>query len=151
MLYQNTSEFDVVHAALIELIEMSASEIGLKRVYREDVAKVDTTPSVGVQMLRKRRAINETGMMTTNEFSFYVILYYAKITSEEKLSREAVKLAEKVEVAINRRSVTEGPNTLNGLVYNLFASESEAGSVRKGGARMRAVRLTVTANSRTLV
>jgi len=151
MLYQNTSDFEVVHGALVELIQMNASEIGLKRVYREDVARVDTTPSAGVQMLRKRRNINETGMMTTNEFSFYVFLYYAKITSEENLSRDAVAFAERLETAINKRNATEGPNTLNGLVFNLFASELEAGTVRKGGARMRAVRLTVTANSRTRV
>jgi hypothetical protein len=151
-MYQNTAHITDVHTALIELLEAGASEIGVLKVYDDDVDKVDVTPSVGVQMLRTRRERNESGMMVTNQHTLYVLLYHAKITQQGKLTREANVLAEKVMDLINRRDpVTQGPNTLNGLVFNLFAGDSDAGTVRKGGARMRAVRITVTALSRTFV
>jgi len=150
-MYQQTPHLSDVAAGLIELLEAASGTLELKRVYKDEPPRVDAFPSAAVAPLRTRRQLNETGMMYTMQHELIVYYYFAKIVTEDKLATEAMQRAERiVDEIIARDPVTQGPQTLNGLVFNLVADQLENGTVRRGGAKLRTVRINVSAQSRVL-
>lgn len=147
--YANTAHISEVALALKELLETQAGELELKRLYMEEPERIDAFPSAAVVPRRRRSQLNETGMMYTMQHELFVYYYYAKIQTLQKLITPSIQGAERIADAIIARDpVTNGPQTLNGLVYNLTINDLSSGTVRRGGARVRAVEISVSAQSR---
>lgn len=150
--YENTADASVVAEAVKELL-LANQDLGLREVWLGDPNRVPVTPSAAV--VTGNTAIGGgspagAGMSlnyyTNHEFTIYVMVFYAKITSNpEELEQESNRYAEKVRNAIHSNK------KLNGLVWQGWVRQIEPGVARRAGAKLRAHRLTIGYSSKTFI
>lgn len=122
--------------AVVDLLEANQS-LGLKKVWYGDQDRIPFTPCAAVESGGTESAVTATGFWTAHEVTIYVMVYFAKITSQSELKKEADQYAELVRNAIHTNK------SLNGLVIHGNVMTMEPGIARRAGAKLRATRLTV--------
>jgi hypothetical protein len=139
-----TKNLTDITQAVVDLLEADQS-LGLKKVWYGDQDRVPFTPCATVESGPMESQLTATGFFTTHEVTIYVMLYFAKITSQSELKKEADEWAEKVRDTIHKNK------TLNGIVIHGNVTLIEPGIARRGGAKLRGTRMTVRYLSRTQI
>lgn len=139
-----TENITQVTQAVVDLLEADQS-LGLKKVWYGDQDRIPFTPCAAVESGSVESTLTATGFWTTHEVTIYVMVYFAKITSQSELKKECDQYAEQVRDAIHRNK------TLNGRVIHGNITTMEPGVARRGGAKLRATRLTLRYITKTLI
>lgn len=139
-----TDNLVLVTQAVVDLLEADQS-LGLQKVWYGDQDRVPFTPCAAVESGGTESAPPSPTYWTQHELTIYVMVYFAKITSQSELKKEADQYGEKVKDAIHRNK------NLNGLVVHGNVTAVEPGIARRGGAKLRATRLTVRYISKTII
>jgi hypothetical protein len=114
---------------------------GIKRVSYGDVEKVDIVPLVCVEPSDKARDFNGAPRRTQINFEVYVLIYFGALASSQDNRRETDQIAEAVETRLH------SDPQCGGLVISSLVTGVTSGVANKGGALIRASRLTWTAKS----
>ena len=120
-------------------------DVGIKQVMYGDQDKIPVVPFVCVEPSNKRREFNGAPRRTRIDFELYVLVYYGMVQDTQLNRAEVERLAEVVETRLHHAL------TCDGLVINSLVASVESGAANKGGALMRATRLTFTAQSQVLL
>lgn len=114
---------------------------GIQRVNYGDVDKVDVVPLVCVEPSSKPRAFNGTPRRTEVNFEVYVLIYYGTLAGTQANRRQTDLIAEAVEKRLH------SDPQCGGLVISSLVTGIDSGVANKGGAILRASRLTWTGKS----
>ncbi len=133
-----TRSSSVAANSIKELLEANAPSLGLKAVYYGDQDRIGITPCVTVEAGDVDLDITGTGMWMAVTINVGIMVYFAKIASDSKLKYESDIFAENIIDAIHQ----DANKTLGGLVINGFIRQIQPGVAIRGGARLRAHRLS---------
>lgn len=148
----NTPDASRIVQAVGDLLQANQS-LELKRVWvGDDPTRVPVWPSAAVlagPTATGGGSPTGSGMglnyYTNNNFTIYVLVFFAKVTQDEELQQAANKYAEQTRDALHENK------TLNGLAYQGWVTLIEPGVARRQGAKFRANRLTVRYDSKTFI
>jgi hypothetical protein len=115
--------------------------VGIEQVMYGDQEKIPVVPLVCVEPSGKRRDFNGAPRRTQIDFEVFVLIYYGTIQDTQINRAQTDAIAELVEARLHNAL------TCDGLVISSLVSELTSGVANKGGAMMRATRLTFTARS----
>ncbi len=115
--------------------------VGIQMVTYGDQEKISVVPMVCVEPSDKRREFNGVGRRTRIDFEIYVLVYYGTLESVQVNRQTTDELAEAIEARLHAAL------TCDGLVINSLVTRVESGVANKGGSKLRASRLTFTAQS----
>lgn len=115
---------------------------GIKMVMYGDQEKIPVVPLVCVEPSDKRREFNGVPRRTAIGFELFILIYYGTIQDTQANLKQCMDIAEAVEARLHHAL------TCDGLVINSLVTNVTPGASNKGGAMMRATRLTFTAESR---
>jgi hypothetical protein len=118
---------------------------GIKQVIYGDQSKIPVVPMVCVEPSGKRRDFNGLPRKTQIDFEVYVIIYHGGLRDTQANRKAVDLLAEAIELRLHAFP------TCGGLVISSLVSTLESGVANKGGALMRATRLTWTARSQVML
>jgi hypothetical protein len=148
----NTGDASVIADAVKTLLDAD-SNLSLRKTWLGDPVRVPITPSAAVvtgPTIIGGGSPTGAGMSlnyyTNFEFTIYVMVFYAKITSDnEVLEQDSNRYAEQV------RNTLHSNKTLNGLAWQSWVRQIEPGVARRAGAKLRAHRLTAVYSSKTFI
>jgi hypothetical protein len=115
--------------------------LGIQRVSYGDVDKVDVVPLICVEPSSKPRAFNGVPRRTEVNFEVYVLIYYGTLAGTQSTRRDTDVIAEAVETRLH------SDPQCGGLVISSLVTDMTSGVANKGGALIRATRLTWTGKS----
>lgn len=130
-----------VATALQTLIQADVT-LGLDRVYYGEQDRIAITPAVSIDEQPTSYVRHQTGFRNQVEFRIFVLLYFAKIVSEEEFKAEADALADDLIDVVMDDNTLASQNGGEPLVIHGQVTRKEPGVAILGGERMRAVRLT---------
>lgn len=139
-----TSDITTVTQAVVDLLEADQS-LGLKKVWYGDQDRIPFTPCATVESGSVESDLAATGYWTTHEITIYVMVYFAKITNQSELKKETDQHAEKVRDTLHKNK------NLNSIVVHGNVTSMEPGIARRGGAKLRATRMTLRYITKTLI
>lgn len=140
-----TDSISTIGQYLFSMLDSNRVDLGLKGVWYGDQEKIPETPAACVEMGLKRRELNGTPRRTLVVIDAYIILYHERISDEQENQRQSELKAEQVENLIH-----QDPQ-LGGLVVHSLITSSEPGYVQRGGAKVKASRLTVECTSQKVL
>lgn len=121
--------------------ETFKTDAGISMVMYGDQEKIPVTPMVCIEPSEKRRVLNGAPRRTQVDFEIFVLIYFGSIQASEFNRRGADELAEVVEAKLHK-DPSCGTYVVDSQVSNL-----SSGVANKGGALLRATRLTFNARS----
>lgn len=125
--------------------EQFMATAGIAEVLYGDQDKVGKVPLVCVEPSEKRRMLNGAPRRTEVALEVYILIYHGRIQDTQLNRQETDELAEAVEKRLHL-DPTCGSLAVHSLVSNL-----SSGVANKGGALLRATRLTFTATSQVML
>jgi hypothetical protein len=139
-----TDSLETITQTIVSLLE-DHTELGFEDVFYGDQDLIPRTPAAAVESAGLARELQgiATGGMTRNELSVYIFVYHCPIQSAQKTRKECDQFAEQVQRLLHNDV------TLGGLVIHGFCNNSEPGVAVRGGAAMRAHRITWMGISKT--
>lgn len=139
-----TANLTDVTQAVTDLLLANQPTLGAKEILYGDIDRVPKTPTVTVESgaVESDWPPNPT-FWTQHNFTVYVMCYFCKVVEQAQLKKEADAFAESV------RDIIHLNKTLNGIVIHGNVTMFEPGIARRGGAKLRANRLTVRYISKT--
>lgn len=144
-----TRKVSEVVDALVKVLQDHWEEFGMldrDQVFFGDEYRYPKVPAIAVDPGPRESPLSATGLMQTNTFTVYILVYSARISGDvQALKRDNATLAEKVEDVVNAN------NTLGGLIIHGHVVMFEPGQASVGGELFAATRLTYTATTRTVV
>ena len=134
-----------VTQAVVDLL-LANPQLGWKEVLYGDIDRVPKTPMITVESgpVESDWPPNP-GFWTQHNFLIYVMCYFCKVVEQAQLKKEADSFAERV------RDIIHLNKTLNGIVIHGNVTSFEPGIARRGGAKLRANRLTIKYVSKTRI
>jgi len=139
-----TDNITQVTQAVVDLLEADQS-LGLRQVWYGDQDRIPFTPCAAVESGGIESTIGASSYWTSHEVTVFVMVYFAKITSQSELKKECDQYAEQVRDTIHKNK------SLNGLVIHGNITTMEPGVARRGGAKLRATRLTIRYITKTFI
>lgn len=124
----------------IELLE--TGDLGLQDVYYGDQQKIPRTPCATVEAGTQNNLLAGAPFRVEHDITTYIVLYIAKVTSNQVSKREADLLS----AAVTKRLHED--KTMGGLVVYGLVTRIEPGFAQRGEL-MQAVRITWTGLSKT--
>jgi hypothetical protein len=121
------------------------AEVGIQQVMYGDQDKIPVVPMVCVEPSSKRRDFNGAPRRTQIDFEVYVLVYYGTLQDTQLNRAEVDRIAEAVEARLHEAQRCDG------LVISSLVTGLDSGAANKGGALMRATRLTFTARSQIML
>ena len=118
---------------------------GIAQVLYGDQDKINVVPLVCVEPSDKIRQFNGAPRRTQVDFEVYVYIYYGGLQDTQISSKKANEIAEAVEARLHTN------HNCDGLVISSLVSAVTSGAVNKGGALIRATRITWTARSQMML
>jgi hypothetical protein len=114
-----------------------------------DQSRVPVTPTVCVESGETVRVLGGVPRRTENNFVCYILLYYAKVDTNQETKLASEQLGESICRFLDANPTLER-NADGGIVIHGWVSNIDPGySVRNGSTLMHAVRLTWTGKSKT--
>ena len=138
-LTENPSE---VAQHIIDMLEGTPS-LGLTAVYYGDQERIPSTPCAAVETGPLNRTLAGASFRTDNTITIFVLLYLAKLQDVQATRKQVDELAEAV------MDVLHADINMGGLVIHGHVTSMEPGYAIRGGALMRAARITWTGLSKT--
>lgn len=136
-----TDKISTIGQYLFDLLDANRVDLGLKGVWYGDQEKIPETPAVCVEMGPKNGELNGVPRRRLVVIDAYIILYHERIQDEQENQRQSELKAEQVEDLLHQ------DDTLGGLVIHSMVTTSEPGYVQRGGAKVKASRLTLQCTS----
>lgn len=141
-----TDSLYVVTEALYNLLDLNRITLGLEAVYYGDMRKIPKHPAATVYPNEKARELVGAPRKIRNTLEVFVQVFATKVEgSIQDNQREADQMSEAVEALIHQDP------TLDGLVTHCMVVRNEAGYLTRDNSRYRGNRLTVQAQSTTLL
>jgi hypothetical protein len=134
-----------VTRAVHQLFEENKVGLGLLDVYYGDQDKLPRTPCAAVESGSKNRQLNGAPRRTLVTIDVYVIIYFGRVTDGQFNQAESEKMAEAAEALLHQNE------DLNGLVIHSLVVTNEPGYVIRGGAQVKASRLTFQCTSQKML
>ncbi len=132
-----TGDTTVVTQAVVDLL-LANPQLGWKEVLYGDIDRVPKTPTICVESGSiELDWLPSPSFWTEHTFTVYAMCYFCKIVEQAQLKKEADAFAEAV------RDVIHENKTLNDIVIHGNVTLMEPGIARRGGAKLRATRLTI--------
>jgi hypothetical protein len=119
--------------------------LNIANVWFGEQVKIPRTPAVCVIGDSKKREPKGAPRTVTNTFLLRVDVYIMKVQDTTENEREALALADNLEVVLHNDM------TFDGLVYGSLVTANEQGTFNKAGANFRSARLSLELQSRTLL
>lgn len=115
-----------------------------------DQNRIATTPTVCVEAGEMARPLGGVPMRTENMFACYILIYYAKVDSNQDTKLEAEQFAESIVAFLDDNLILERAAD-GGIVIHGHVTTIDPGYARRnqGSTLMHAVRLTWTGKSKT--
>lgn len=139
-----TAKVSVVATKVHDLLEENKVSLGLQDIYYGDQDKIPRQPAC-VEAGSKGQELNGAPRRTAVTMEVFVIVYHEKVADNEENQRKAELLAEAVEDLLHQDSA------LDGLVIHSMVTSNEPGYVVRGGAQVKASRLTFQCTSQTML
>lgn len=121
------------------------SGLGFKDVWIGDETLIPRTPAASVLGGPKTRELVETGFTTMNVFAATIVIYHAKLGSQNTNRLDCTGLAESLEEFLHT------DKQLGGLVFNSYCTSIEPGFSELGQAIMVSTRVTWQGRSKTRI
>lgn len=131
----NTDSLEEIVTHIVDFLE-NKTELGLQDVYYGDQTVIPRTPCLAVEGVEKVRELKGIPFQTENTFQVSLLLYHAKVQSNEMTRKQCDAHAHEVEAALHEDV------TFEGLVIWGFVRRIESGYATRGGNLMYASRLT---------
>jgi hypothetical protein len=140
-----TDKTSVVAAAVHSLLEENKVALGLVDVWYGDQDKIPRQPAACVEAGSKGRTLNGAPRRTEVTMEVFVIIYHERVTDSEENQRKSELLSEAVESLLHQNQ------DLDGLVIHSMVTSNEPGYVVRGGAQVKASRLTFQCTSQKML
>jgi len=114
---------------------------GIAAVMYGDQEKIGVVPLICIEPSNKARDYNGAPRRTEVNFEVYVLVYYGTLQGTQENRRDTDQLAEAIEARLH------SDPQCGGLVISSLVTNIVSGVSNKGGALIRACRLTWTAKS----
>jgi len=141
---------------LYELVEDAKATLLTEdgQLFYGDQSRVPVTPTLCVESGQTVRVLNGVGGFgrTENAHQCFLILYYAKVDTNQVTKKEAELCAEGIALYLDQFPTLERAGD-GGIVIHGYVSNIDPGySIRNGGSTlMHAVRLTWTGKTKTIL
>jgi hypothetical protein len=143
-----TSKVSVVAQLVLDRIEANAKALKLNTVLFGDQQRIPTNMTVCVEPDDKRTELEGVPRRGLHTMQVYIIGYVAKVDSTEgQNALAAVQLGEALEDLLNAWEWRD----MVGAVIHCYVSNIEPGYRNREGTKWRAVRVTFTAISKTVI
>lgn len=119
--------------------------LGFHDVWIGDETLIPRTPAASILGGPKSRDIVETGFTTMNTFAATIVIYHAKLGSQNINRLECTELAESLEDVLHQ------DKQLGGLVFNSYCTSIEPGFSELGQAIMVSTRISWQGRSKTRI
>lgn len=140
-----TDKVSVVATKLLDLLEENKVSLGLLDVWYGDQDKLPRQPAACVEAGSKSRDLNGVPRRTQVIMEVFVIVYHERVSDAEENQRKSELLSEAVEDLLHQDSA------LDGLVIHSMVTSNEPGYVVRGGAQVKASRLTFQCTSQKML
>jgi hypothetical protein len=140
-----TDQVAVVAQYVHDLLEENKVDLGLVDIWYGDQDKIPRQPAACVEAGPKSRDLNGAPRRTSVLMDVYVIIYHEHVTDSEENQKKSEQLAQRVEDFLHQDA------QLNGLVIHSMVTTNEPGYVRRGGAQVKASRLTFQCTSQKML
>lgn len=140
-----TSSTRVLAQAVYDLVVANKVSLGLADIWYGDEDKTPRTPCVVIESGEKTRSLNAAPRRVEVTFNIYVMIYHAKLGDTQVTREQVEQLAEDVEAVLHADA------TIGGLVIHSLVALNEPGYASRGGALMKASRLTLQAISNQML
>jgi hypothetical protein len=145
MVQPPTDRLDVITEAVFDAIVAQKTPLGLEDIWFGEQSKIPRTPAVCVVGDSKRRDPSGAPRMVTNTFVVRVDVYISKVQDIQESDRDALVLADNVEVVLH------SDLTFDGLVYGSLVTANEQGVFNKANTNFRSARLSLELTSKTML
>lgn len=126
----------IIVQALIDLLVLNKTSLGIEDVYYGDQNRIPKVPSISVQPGDKSRVFTQTGLHTTIGLPVYIIIFHSGIRDLQVTNKANDVLAEAVETLLH------ADITLGGLVISSLVESVEPGFANRGKEYFVTHRLT---------
>lgn len=140
-----TDSIYVVGTAVYTLLDSRKVDLGLQDVWYGDQDKTPRTPCVAVETGPKIRTLNGAPRRTQVDMDVYLLVYHEMIRDTQENQRASEQLSEAIEAVLH-----EDP-TLGGILIHSMVTLNEPGYATRGGALIRASRMTFSCLSQVLL
>lgn len=140
-----TDKISVVSQAVHDLLEENKVGLGLADVWYGDQEKLPQTPAACVEAGTKTRDLNGSPRRTQVIMEVFIIVYHERVSDSEENQKKSELLGEAVEDLLHQNE------DLSGLVIHSMVISNEPGYVVRGGAQIKASRLTFQCTSQTML
>lgn len=140
-----TDNIGIVATTVYQLFEENKVNLGLADIWYGDQNKLPRMPCAVVESGPKNRELNGVPRRTKVTMDVYVILYHDRVVDGQLNQRNTEELAEAAETLLHQNE------DLNGLVIDSMVIANEPGYVVRGGAQVKASRLTFQCTSQKML
>lgn len=140
-----TDSLETFAVTIQSLIEARQSDLGIADVWYGEQTKLPRTPSVEVITGQKTRNLAGAPRRISNLFECFVMIEAGQVQDTQLNLHLAGQLAESIE------TILHADPTLGGIVINALVVRTEFGVAERSKTEYRAARLTIQAESRTLL
>lgn len=140
-----TDSLETFVAKIQSLVEAKQVDLAIADVWYGEQHKVPRTPTVEVIPGEKVRNPAGAPRRVENTFECFVMVLAGQVQDVQLNLHTAGQLAESIE------TVLHADPTLGGIVINALVARTEFGVATRSSTQYRAARLTVRAESRTLL
>lgn len=134
-----------VTQAVYDRINGNKVTLGIQDVYYGDQDRLPRTPAVCVESGTKRRDLEGTPFYTRVSLPVMIMIYHSKIQDEQQNRKAADQLAEDIEAYLH------ADKQMGGTVIYGMVTEVDPGYAHRGGALLRAVRMTWEGTSKVQI
>lgn len=140
-----TDNISIVARKIYSLLDENRVGLGFQDIWYGDQDKTPRTPCAAVESGPKTRELNGAPRRTMVTMTIYVLVYHEKILDVQQNQLESEKLNEAVEALLHQDAA------LDGLVIDSMVTNVEPGYVNRGGAKVKASRITFTCTSQKML
>lgn len=140
-----TDSLETFAAAIQNLITVNQTSLGIADIWYGQQHKIARTPTVEIITGQKVRTLAGAPRRMKNMFEVFVMVHAGMVQDVQANLHQAGQLAESIE------TVLHADPTIGGLVINCLVVRTEFGVAERSATQYRAARLTVEAESRTLL
>lgn len=141
----STDSVAVLAAYLETLLKANQVTLNVADVFYSDQQRIPRTPTICVDPSSKTREIIGAPRRTKNVMEVYIILYFSRVIDVQVNSRDSDAMCDAVE------AIVHADPTLGNLVIHSLVTHTEAGYRIREDTQFRAARLTVQAESQSML